>query len=416
MKGEITMQRIITLIAFVAFSMVSSTVAEAQNRRKAREGVPPVSSRFTAGNSAKIPIELDNNIIFVRARVNGSRPLKFIFDTGASVSMVNADLIAELKLKVEGQADGTATGGAIHVGLVNGVSLSVEGAEVTNQIVATLALDKSPCVQFDGIIGYDFINQFIVEIDYPNSVINLYNPKTYTYSGDGKVVPLLLTGRRTPLAEVNIFLDGGRSVVSQLEVDTGGDSAFVFSSPFVKKNRLAESLSTSIKGTGVGAGGEQKRVVGRVKRIQLGPFMIDGPIVNLEQDTEGDAKEGGGIIGGEVFRRFKLILDYAHQRMILEPNPAFNDPYEVAMSGILFGSNEEDCNESKVEGVEPNSPAAAAGLQPGDIITAVDGKAIKAISSDEFERLWLQNGKEIRLTIKRGTEILEKRMILKRLI
>ena len=75
------MQRIITVIAFVAFSMVSSTVGEGQNRRKAREDGPPVSSRFTAGNSTKIPIELDNNIIFVRARVNGSRPLKFIFDT-----------------------------------------------------------------------------------------------------------------------------------------------------------------------------------------------------------------------------------------------------------------------------------------------------------------------------------------------
>src|SRR5262249_2633729 len=146
--------------------------------------------------------------------------------------MVNADLIGELKLKVQGQADGTATGGSIHVGLVNGVSLSVEGAEVTNQIIATLALDKSPCVQFDGIIGYDFINQFIVEIDYPNSAINLYSPKTYTYSGEGKVVPLLIAGRRTPLAEVSINLEGGRSVVSQLEVDTGGDTAFVFSSPF----------------------------------------------------------------------------------------------------------------------------------------------------------------------------------------
>ena len=410
------MQRIITAIAFVALILAASTVSEAQNRRKRSQGVPLVSSRFTAGDSAKIPVELDNNIIFVRARVDGSRPLKFIFDTGASVSVVNADLIGELKLKVEGQADGTATGGAIHVGLVNGVSLSVEVAEVTNQIVATLALDKSPCVQFDGIIGYDFINQFIVEIDYPNSMINLYNPKTYTYSGDGKVVPLSLAGRRTPLVATDILLAEDRSIVSKLELDTGGDSAFVFTSAFVKKNRLVESLSTNIKGTGVGAGGEQKRVVARVKRIQLGSFMLDGPIVNLEQDAEDGGKEGDGIVGGEVLRRFKVILDYAHQRMILEPNSAFKEPYEAAMSGILFGSNEEDCKNFKVQGVEPNSPAAAAGLQPGDIITAVDGKAIEKLSSDEFERLWLQNGKEIKLTIKRGTEILEKRMILRRLI
>ena len=410
------MKRIMTAIACIAFILATITASEAQNRHKGGLDVPPVSSRFTAGNSAKIPIELDNNIIFVRARVNGSRPLRFIFDTGASVSVVNANLIGELKLKVKGQADGTATGGTIHVGLVNGVSLSVEGAEVTNQIFATLALDKSPCVQFDGIIGYDFINQFIVEIDYPNSVINLYSPKTYAYSGDGKVVPLSLAGRRTPLVATDILLAGDRSVGSQLEVDTGGDSAFVFTTAFVKKHRLEQSLLTSVKGIGVGAGGEQKRLVGRVKRIQLGPFMLDGPIVNLEQDAEEGGKEGDGIVGGEVLRRFKVILDYAHQRMILEPNSGFREPYEVAMSGLGFGSNEEDCKQSKVQNVEPNSPAAAAGVQPGDIITAIDGKAIDSISSDDFERLWLQNGKEVRLTIKRGTEILEKRIILRRII
>jgi C-terminal processing protease CtpA/Prc len=102
--------------------------------------------------------------------------------------------------------------------------------------------------------------------------------------------------------------------------------------------------------------------------------------------------------------------------MILEPNSGFKEPYEVEMSGIGFGSNEEDCKSQIIQDVEPNSPAATVGLKPGDIITAIDGRAPDAIPSKEFEQLWKQNGKEIKLTIKRGAEILEKRMILKRLI
>ena len=405
----------LTLLIGLALTLSTSVTAQ---KRKA-ETLNQVSSSFTSGDSARaIPLEIDNNILFLRVSVNGSRPLRFIFDTGASVSVVNSELLKELKLKVEGQASGTATGGNIQVGLVNGVSLSVAGAEVRNQILATLALDKTPCVEFDGVIGYDFINQFIVEIDYPNSLINLYNPRTYVYPGPGKVVPLLIAGRRTPLAVTNILLEGGRSVVSQLEVDTGGDSAFVIKSPFVKKHGLTRSLSTSIKGSGVGAGGEQNRLVGRVERVQLGPFTLDKPVVNLEEEKEdsGDGEDGDGIVGGEVLRRFKVILDYSHQRMMLEPNAGFKDPYEVAMSGIGFGSNEEDCKDRKVQEVEPNSPASAADLQVGDIITAIDDKGINDIPSNDFEQLWKQNGKEIRLTIKRGTEILEKRIILRRLI
>ena len=405
----------LTLLIGLALTLSTSVTAQKRNA----ETLNQVSSSFTSGDSARaIPLEIDNNILFLRVSVNGSRPLRFIFDTGASVSVVNSELLKELKLKVEGQASGTATGGNIQVGLVNGVSLSVAGAEVRNQILATLALDKTPCVEFDGVIGYDFINQFIVEIDYPNSLINLYNPRTYVYPGPGKVVPLLIAGRRTPLAVTNILLEGGRSVVSQLEVDTGGDSAFVIKSPFVKKHGLTRSLSTSIKGSGVGAGGEQKRLVGRVERVQLGPFTLDKPVVNLEEEKEesGDGEDGDGIVGGEVLRRFKVILDYSHQRMMLEPNNWFKDPYEVAMSGIGFGSNEEDCKDRKVQEVEPNSPASAAGLQVGDIITAIDDKGINDIPSNDFEQLWKQNGKEIRLTIKRGTEILEKRIILRRLI
>jgi hypothetical protein len=301
MKGEMnTMKRTanVALLIGLVFALAGTSEVWGQGRHSDQTNRP--KSRFTSGDNAlRIPIENDNNILFLRVRVNGSRPLRFIFDTGASVSMVNSELIPELGLKVEGQASGTATGGAIHVGLVNGVSLSVAGAEVTNQIIATMPLDKMPCVEFDGIIGYDFINQFIVEIDYPNNVINLYNPRTYVYSGQGKIVPLLITGRRTPLAVTDISLDRGRSVPGKLEVDTGGDSAFVIYSGFIKKHRLMQSLSRTIKGKGVGAGGEQKRLIARVERVQLGAFTLNKPVVNFaEEMEESPVEDGDGIVGG----------------------------------------------------------------------------------------------------------------------
>ncbi len=222
-----------------------------------------------------------------------------------------------------------------------------------------------PCVEFDGGIGYDFINQFVVEIDYQNSFMNLYRPGTYAYSGNGKTVPLLLEGRRTPLVMANITAAGGRSIPSKMEFDTGGDGTFIVVNPFAKKSGLLKSLAGGLRGSRVGAGGEYKNVSGRVRQVRLGPFTINNTILSVTQDEEGNhsGEEFDGIVGGEVFRRFKVIIDYSRKRVILEPNSALNEPYEVGMSGIGFGHDEEDCKVHKIESIERNSPAIEAGLK-----------------------------------------------------
>ena len=69
--------------------------------------------------------------------------------------------------------------------------------------------------------------------------------------------------------------------------------------------------------------------------MQFGRVIIDDPPVGLSQDTEGGgaSEENDGLIGGEIFRRFKVILDYSRKQMILEPNKSFNDPYDVESGG-----------------------------------------------------------------------------------
>lgn len=412
---------LIAITFLVAVSL--GTNVQAQQRRRSGSTRKPHSTapttRFVSGNSAlRIPLEIDNNIILLRVSVNKSKPLRFIFDTGASASVISPEWAQKLGLKTEGKVRGTATGGSIEASLIKGVSLSVEGAEVSNQLIAAISFGAIPCFEFDGIIGYDFINQFVVEIDYVNRLMNLYDPKSYTYSGKGEVIPLVLDERRTPLTAVKIILEGNPPVLANLEVDTGGDGTFVINSPLVEKQKLVAAIPKTVDSSGVGAGGEQKLLIGRVHAVQLGRLTIENPTVALSRDTEGsgESEENDGIIGGEIFRRFKMILDYSRKQMILEPNNSFNEPYEVGMSGINFASDQTDCTALKIESVVENSAAAEAGLQPGDIITAIDGTQASRISSTELEQVFKRHGRELMLTVQRGKALLAKRLTLRRLI
>jgi predicted aspartyl protease len=329
---SLMMQIFILAVCVVALSVSSPVLAQQRKRgasnRQPRQAMPKV--RFTSGNSAlKIPLEMDGNIIFLRVSVNNSKPLKFLLDTGASVSFINESRATELGLKATGQVSGNATGGAIQAALIKGVSLSVPGAQVSNQLMASMSFGGAP-VEFDGVIGYDFINQFVVELDYRSGVMNLYSPRTYIYTGQGEIIPLLLKGRRTPLVRTKIIMEGRAPVEARLEVDTGADGTFVINSPYVKKQNLLSSIQKTVQSSGSGAGGEQQRLVGRVKAVQFGRLNIENPTIALSLDTEGSgaSEENDGLIGGEIFRRFKVILDYSRRRMILEPNESFRDPFD----------------------------------------------------------------------------------------
>ena len=289
--------------------------------------------RFNSGDKAlKIPLEIDNKIILVRMQVNNSKPLRFIFDTGASITFLSSKRVSELGLKSSGQASGEATGGSITASIIKGVSLKVPGAEVSNQIIAAMNFPTVPGFEYDGVIGYDFINQFVVEIDYQAKVMNLYSPRTFRYSGKGETVPLsFAAGRKTPLVVTKVTVEGRAPIDAKVELDTGADGTMMLNSPAVRKHNLIAAMPELVQSSARGAGGEQQRVIGPTKAIQLGSFVFEKPPIALSLDTKGGGalEENDGLVGGELLRRFKLIIDYSKQRMILEPNSSFKEPYDL---------------------------------------------------------------------------------------
>src|SRR5258708_12765152 len=121
------------------------------------------------------------HIVWVKGELKMAQSLWFIFDTGDSSSVVNARLAKELGLRVKGKEKGMATGGPIDADLIPGVSLSLPGVSVFNQTMASVPLDSlAPALgrAIGGIIGYDFIKRFVVEVDYGAGRMNLHGPSS----------------------------------------------------------------------------------------------------------------------------------------------------------------------------------------------------------------------------------------------
>jgi hypothetical protein len=379
------------------------------------------SFQFASGQSAlKIPFELSNNLVLLQTQVNDSQPLWFIFDTGANSSIIDAQMAMRLKLQAKGRAKGSASGGAIEAEIIPGNSLSVPGVRVFNQTLAALPIDGiSPLLgrPIAGIIGYDFIKQFVVEVDYDAKVINLYAPASYKYSGSGDIVPIKFINKK-PFVSARIKLEGRDAVEGTFMIDTGANEAVTVNSPFVRAHLLLKSLTKIRQANLGGLGGAAKSITARAEHIQLGRFVISKPLVSFSQAAKGsDALANyAGTLGGEIFRRFTVIIDYSRRTIILEPNAHLSESVEEDMSGIELAADGEDFKTLVVNEVAADSPAAEAGLKEEDELVTIDSRPVAEFGLDKIRQMFRQEGKEYLLGIKRGEQTLQVKIKLRRQI
>ena len=370
--------------------------------------------RFAAGSSSvRIPLELANDLIVLKVRVNSSRPLHFIFDTGASVSVIDPQSARALGLRAKGKLNLDATGGPVQSGLVGPVSLSLAGVTVFRQTLATIDLDPfAPLFGYkiDGIIGYDFINNFVIEIDYAAGLLNLYETSSYKYSGAGESIPIELV-EKTPFVRARIGLNGREPIEGKFEVDTGATGILNLNTPFINKHKILETLTPHAQSKLGGAGGSAEAVKAHVPSVELGSLVARNPLVVFAQGTEGSeaSNEYDGELGAGFFSQFKMILDYSRSRIILERSQSVSTTKDL--SGLDIVAEPPRFRTYVVNSVAADSPAAAIGVQEEDIIVAVDGQPTARFTLRELRRLFTHSGERV-LSVKRGSQTIHLRMIL----
>jgi hypothetical protein len=234
------------------------------------------------------------------------------------------------------------------------------------------------------------------------------NRKPYGKWGNVSDRPFLKT-RVTPIGE--------NALETELVIDTGDTSALGFHTPFVAKHNLRASTKT-LPHLSKGLSGDSRNWRGRVSSLQIGRIVIDRPLATFSEATRGSEAESkyDGLIGGEILRRFRIIFDYSHRIMIVEPNSTFLEPYDTDMSGLTLSEGGADFRTVMVDGVDAGSAAAKAGVKVGDIIETIDSQNTASLTLDEVRRLLKQDGAKLVLGVKRGMDVTQLTILLHRLI
>jgi predicted aspartyl protease len=135
------------------------------------------------GRSAKteVPIRLASPakpLILIDVQANGRGPFQFAVDTGTSTTAIAPALAKQLGVESSPVGAGTTGGASIDFSAGNLRSFQLGGAKIDNMPVVVAdfftMLNAAIGAKLDGIVGYNFLRNYKVVIDYPGEMLTLF--------------------------------------------------------------------------------------------------------------------------------------------------------------------------------------------------------------------------------------------------
>ncbi len=406
------------LVAGLLICALTPATAHAQALPQARVALP------AGAVSVEIPFEMYRHWLLVPVRVQGSEPLSFILDTGAPITVLaSMELGLTLPFQIIGNVviGGAGGGEAATVPVAGDVELSIGDLHISGAPVA-IGLGTDKIAGADGIIGGPIFQQLVVEIDWYRQVLIVHDPATYVYSGDGSVLQLRTMASGHLMTTARVSVAGEEPVAVTLVVDSGAGHALSIEVETVDGlRRPARTLDDVL--IGWGSNGAARGAIGRVSSLELGDHRLRGVVTTFPDNSPwsriGDMQgvRLHGNLGSQVLQRFRVIFDVPHGRLILEPNASFGEPFGFDHAGLALTPWSPGAEAVTIADVVADSPAAEAGLEVGDEITAIGAQAVLGLSADDIQELLEgEPGDKLYLTVRRQGDTFERVLTLRPLI
>ncbi len=372
----------------------------------------------------EIPFEISQNLIILPLRINGSKRMNFVLDSGLSstliteltgIDTVSLNFAKEVRLTGLGDGDAglayTSSGNEIRLETPDQNSRGIIGKNMNVYILTgdQFSLSRQLGLQVNGLVGSEFFHAFVVDIDYQHKLIRFIDPEHYT--GPRRMrryteIPVNIV-RQKAYVSAKLTQANNTSIDLQLLMDTGASLA-MWMAPFTDPNIRVPNLTIPAL-LGQGLNGEISGCYGRVKSLQLGQYTMENPIIAYPDSSSVSSMmtetTRNGSLGNDIMRRFRLIFDYPHNRVFLKPNGNFREPFSYNSSGMELEKPYYELPYYVVYHVMEGSPAQIAGVQRGDQLIMINYNLTHSMTLDEINSiLHGHESKTIKIRVLRDQE------------
>ncbi len=267
-----------------------------------------------------------------------------------------------------------------------------------------------PGNNFNGIIGMDFLQKHIVQIDFDNrkviffrgkkdfDLLSMFKPKENKHPEWGEAIPLstkLFSNVRF------VSVEFPHKIRDEFLVDTGWpnppslkskifDKVFSYNKP---KDKKQDVNSPS-------AGSSGYALAQMIDEFSVGSFKYDNNII---------LRSYMSLLGMGFLSRHLVTFDFPNNMMYLKKGKNFDKPSSINVKIPLIAGCLLESENHVISSVDPNGPAYQKGVRNGDILIKICDQDISNMSFIEFFRFITQfsapeDGK-IPMIFKRGEEV-----------
>lgn len=293
---------------FVAATVLAVTPACAHTPKEEQRAVT-CAAKDIADADLKVPFDVIDGRIYVKAGVNGKGSFTFAVDTGASgMGRADASLTSALALKVDKQtttSDGVNTS-TVEMAHFDTLELGGFVRSDLDVITRDYSSGAKPGAAMSGIIAREFFGDGLLIIDYPTRTLTF--SRTHTLSKSERGALAYERPFRVPVSIGDVQVEGN--------LDTGANISFVLPKTLFDK---------------IGGGALEKAGKGTLTNTQIetgratvhGPFKIgDAGLSDVEVRVSDRFPEL--LVGALFLQNFTVLIDQKSKSVAVCANSSRN--------------------------------------------------------------------------------------------